>query len=380
MINYYPFRLAIVLICLVLIVFIGAKLQVVIVPLIFSIIFSVMLFPLVRRLESWGVPRGVSAILSILIATVSVGALLYFLGNQTAQLTEQSPQLLKNLDGLVKECQSYISSHFGIKKSAQAQQIENQVSYLMDNSARIVAAIIAAIANFIADVTLIPLYVFFLLYYRDFFLEFFHRAFNADNSIIDDILSRMYSIIQSWLVGVVSVTTIVGTLNTIGLLLLGVPYAALFGFLGASLLIIPYIGIIVGSLLPALMALITKDSYWYAVGVIGIYWFIQVLEANIFTPYIVGSKISINPLVAVLMLILFGSLWGLSGLILALPVTAMCKVVFDTVPGMQAYGFVLGEPQKRYLGNWPPPPKRKTKLTSKAKEKEVESESHLKVI
>lgn len=378
MINYYPFRLAIVLICLVLIVFIGAKLQVVIVPLIFSIIFSVMLFPLVSRLESWGVPRGVSAILSILLATVMVGALLYFLGNQTAQLTGQSPQLLKKLDGLVKECQSYISSHFGIKKSDQAEQIENQVSYLMDNSARIVAAIIAAIANFIADVTLIPLYVFFLLYYRDFFLEFFHRAFSADNSIIDDILSRMYSIIQSWLVGVVSVTTIVGTLNTIGLLLLGIPYAALFGFLGASLLVIPYIGIIVGSLLPALMALITKDSYWYAAGVIGIYWFVQVLEANIFTPYIVGSKISINPLVAVLMLILFGSLWGLSGLILALPVTAMCKVIFDTVPGMQAYGFVLGEPQKKYLGNWPP--KRKPKPPSKTKEKEVESESHLKVI
>jgi predicted PurR-regulated permease PerM len=380
MVNYYPFRLAIVLICVILIVFIGAKLQVVIVPLIFSVIFSVMLFPLTTRLETWGTPRGIAAITSILIAAIAVGLLIYFLGNQTGQLAEQSPQLLKKLEGLYKECQIYISSHFGIKRSEQAEQIENQVSQLMDNSGKIVAAIFASIANFIADVTLIPLYVFFLLYYRDFFLEFFHRAFSAENKIIDDILSRMYSIIQSWLVGVVSVTTIVGTLNTVGLLLLGIPYAAFFGFLGASLLVIPYIGIIVGSLLPALMALITKDSYWYAAGVIGIYWFVQILEANIFTPYIVGSKISINPLVAVLMLILFGSLWGLSGLILALPVTAMCKVIFDTVPGMQAYGFVLGEPQKRYLGNWPTKKPKVTAKEKERKEKEEEKESHLKVI
>jgi predicted PurR-regulated permease PerM len=99
------------------------------------------------------------------------------------------------------------------------------------------------------------------------------------------------------------------------------------------------------------MALITKDSYWYAVGVVGVFWVIQVLEANIITPYIVGSKISINPMIAILVLILFGNLWGISGLILALPITALLKIIFDEIPDTRPFGFVLGEPEHHHLQN-----------------------------
>ena len=100
---------------------------------------------------------------------------------------------------------------------------------------------------------------------------------------------------------------------------------------------------------PALLALITKDSYWYAAGVIGIFWFIQILEGNLITPYIVGKNVSLNPLIAIFSLLLLGKLWGLAGLVLALPVTAIIKVVFDTVPVMKPYGFLLGEPQPYHL-------------------------------
>jgi hypothetical protein len=85
------------------------------------------------------------------------------------------------------------------------------------------------------------------------------------------------------------------------------------------------------------------------VGVILIFWFIQLLEGNLITPYVVGSKIRINPLVSILALILFGNLWGISGLILALPTTAMCKVIFDSVPGMKPFGFLIGVPRKHHL-------------------------------
>jgi predicted PurR-regulated permease PerM len=97
--------------------------------------------------------------------------------------------------------------------------------------------------------------------------------------------------------------------------------------------------------LPLIVALVTKDSYWYAVGVLGVFLFVHILEGNVITPYVVGSKVSINPLVAVFSLLLFGKLWGLSGLVLALPVTAICKIIFDMLPGFKAVGFLLGKPQ-----------------------------------
>src|SRR6185312_9322340 len=108
-------------------------------------------------------------------------------------------------------------------------------------------------------------------------------------------------------------------------------------------------GILIGSALPIVVALVTKDSYWYAVGVMGVFLFVHILEGNVITPYVVGSKVSINPLAAVFSLLLFGKLWGLSGLILALPVTAICKIIFDTLPGFKAVGFLLGKPQKYHF-------------------------------
>lgn len=351
----YPIRLAATLLTVVIVVFISAKLQVIIVPIIFSIIFSVMLYPLAHRLEKWGLSKALAALFSVLAAAIFLGLVLYFLSTQLSSLNDQSPRLAEKMDLLVKKVQGHVSTHYGIKKSEQSVQIQHQLDNLADNGAKILASVIGAMVSFFTDVLLIPLYVFFLLYFRNFFIEFFYKAFtSAENSIIDEIVAKMYSVIQSWLVGLIVVMAIVGSLNTIGLLILGIEYAAFFGFLAAVLLLIPYIGIAIGAILPVIMALITKDSYWYAVGVVLIFWFIQILEGNIITPYVVGSKISINPLVAIFALILFGNLWGISGLILALPITAMCKVIFDAVPGMQPFGFLLGMPKKHHLNDRPP--------------------------
>src|SRR3546814_5216445 len=104
---------------------------------------------------------------------------------------------------------------------------------------------------------------------------------------------------------------IVAVLNTGGLYLLGIQYAWFFGTLASLLLLIPYIGIAIGSLLPALFALATKDSAWYALGVIGWFQVVQFLEGNFITPNIVGGKVSINPLMAIISLLLGGLLFGL---------------------------------------------------------------------
>jgi len=147
----------------------------------------------------------------------------------------------------------------------------------------------------------------------------------------------------------VSVMVIVGILNSIGLLILGIEYPFFFGFLCALLLLVPYVGIIIGSILPALVALATKDSYWYAVGVIGIFGFIQFLEGNYITPKITGTKVSLNAFVSILSIILFSMLWGIPGMILALPITASLKVIFDNTKNMKNIGFLLGEAKEKYF-------------------------------
>ncbi len=140
-----------------------------------------------------------------------------------------------------------------------------------------------------------------------------------------------------------------GALNTIGLLVLGIANPVFFGFFAAILLLIPYIGIIIGSLIPAIIALATKDSAWYALGVIATFGFIQFLEGNFITPKITGSKVSINAFITILSLIIFSMLWGIAGMIVALPIRATLKIIFDQFPEYQAYGFLMGEPIDKHL-------------------------------
>src|SRR5690606_24897768 len=116
---------------------------------------------------------------------------------------------------------------------------------------------------------------------------------------------------------------IVAVLNTAGLMVMGIQFAWFFGILASLLMLIPYIGIAIGSIIPALFAIATKDNIWYSLGVIIWFQVVQFLEANVITPNIVGSKVSINPLMAIVGLLLGGMLFGLAGLILALPMVAI---------------------------------------------------------
>jgi predicted PurR-regulated permease PerM len=133
---------------------------------------------------------------------------------------------------------------------------------------------------------------------------------------------------------------------------MGVPYAFFFGAFASVLTIIPYIGILIGALLPALFTLIQTGSVVNAVIVVGIFSFVQFLEGNFITPNITGSRVSINPFAAILALITGGEIWGASGMILAIPIIAMLKVVFDAYEPLRPVGFLLGDvhPEKEGLG------------------------------
>jgi predicted PurR-regulated permease PerM len=155
---------------------------------------------------------------------------------------------------------------------------------------------------------------------------------------------KIQNVVKNYIMGLLLVMAIIAALNTVGLLILRIEYAFFFGALAALLNIIPYLGIIIGSILPIMMALLTKDSIWYAVGVAGVFTAVQFLEGNFITPHIVGSKVSVNPLAAIIALIIGGILWGPAGMILSIPFTAITKVILDNIEPLEPFGFLLGEP------------------------------------
>ncbi|MFN8349829.1 MAG: AI-2E family transporter [Spirosomataceae bacterium] len=345
----FPFslRLAGWLISAVLIVLILYTLRELLVPLTFSVLFSVLLYPICAFLERWRVPRlWAITIAQILFFAVLVG-LIYLASVQIVSFGEELPRLEKKANYWVDQGQDFLSDNFGLSRRKQFTEGRKYLTEALKNSGSVLTGAVATTTGTLASAALVPLFVFFFLLYRDFFRRFFYQLFDSKHKRrVDQAIRRIYEVVQGYLVGLVSVILIVGVMNSAGLLLLGVPHAMFFGFFAACLLLIPYIGLLIGSLLPALMALVALDSPMYAVGVLAVFGVIQILEGNFITPYIVGSKVSVNPLAAMIVLILGGQLWGVSGLILALPVTAIMKVVFDSVDALKPFGYLLGEAEE----------------------------------
>lgn len=343
---YYA-KLVCVLLSMVIIIYGLHTLEGLLIPLVFAILFAVLLFPLAKRLENWQVPRIVAIILCLVLALGVITALFWGISIQISSFAKVIPKFVERGNEYINSIQTFADEKLNIDRQRQLTEIKKYLSGALSEGGTILTTTLLATTSILTNIFLILLFAFFFLLYRDFFRSFFYKVFNdVRRSEIDEIMGKIYDVVKDYLAGLVLVILIIGTLMTVGLLILGVDYAVFFGFFGACLVLIPYFGISLGSLLPAAYTLVTQDDPLKAVGVIGVFLFVQMIEGNFITPYIVGSKVSINPLAAIIVLILWENIWGLPGLILALPMTAILKVIFDSVDALKPYGFVIGEAEK----------------------------------
>lgn len=346
----YSLDLASSLVAMALIIGFLYVTQDLLVPVLFSILISISLFPLAQFFERFRIGKAFAALLSVIVAIALISGIGWFIVHQSIIIGKDASSITEKVLSVLEKGQVWIEQTFGIQPNEVSDHITEQGNKLLANLGGMASATFGSIGNILAGAILVPLFSFFMLYYRDFFREFFFKAFKSvPQTKVNTVLNKIYQVVQSYLLGLITVMGIVAVLNTVGLMLLGIEYAWFFGSLASLLMLLPYIGIAIGSILPALFALAVKDSAWYAVGVIGWFQVVQFLEGNVITPNIVGSKVSINPLMAIIAILLGGMLFGLAGLIIALPLTATIKVIFDSIPSMNAFGFLIGEPEKQHL-------------------------------
>ncbi len=138
-------------------------------------------------------------------------------------------------------------------------------------------------------------------------------------------------------------TSIIAALNSAALLILGVKYGLLLGVIGAILNLIPYIGGLIAIILPVLISFITKDGITTPLLIVGAYMLIQFADNNIIVPRIVSSKVSVNALISILIVLLGGTLWGVSGMFLSIPFVAVLKIIFDRIDELKPWGKLLGD-------------------------------------
>jgi predicted PurR-regulated permease PerM len=356
---------------LILVVYVLAQLADILVPLAFAAFLAVLLNPLCNRLQRHHVPRVLSIVLSMLIAIILVAGVFYFLSTQIIQFGDSLPMLKQKLGEITMNLKTWVNTSFGVPVNRQDQMIKDAMS----NSQSMLGKTLGGLLGTLAIVFLLPVYIFFMLLYKTLIINFLYEVFAEENSKkVSDVLSETKGAIQSYIVGLLIEMIIVAAMNSIALLLLGVKYAVLIGCIGAILNLIPYLGGIIAIALPVLMATVTKDGYSTQLGVIGAYIVIQFIDNNILVPRIVSSKVQINALMSIIVVLLGNQLWGLSGMFLSIPFIAVLKIVFDRIDDLKPWGKLLGDNvPTRHVGDlWRNRRKRDAVLPQQEKDKGIE--------
>ncbi len=217
-----------------------------------------------------------------------------------------------------------------------------------------------------------------MLLFREILKNFALRAFGGgdDHSTlkVHNIILKVKTLVQKYIAGLLMVIAILAVLNSIMLMVIGVDHAIFFGVFAAMLNVIPFIGPIMGSILPILYALITMDSLIYPIIILVGFYIIQLFESNLFTPTIVGSQVSMNALATLLLIFIGAQIWGLAGMILFIPLGAILKVICDEVDSLNHFGYLLGRPRDEDAeGQRSALAKRVSQLRDKMKEDEIDS-------
>lgn len=329
------------LILLTLVLYYGREILMI---LVFSGFLAMLMVPVSNRLEKWGMPRVPSTLISVLMIVVVISLVLMLVTIQIVTFTEDLPLIEKKLETFISGIQSWIQNSFGISPEQQMKALNEQAKNTISTAGTFLTGLVTGLMALIGSFMLILVLTFlFLLHrekYENFFILLYKDEKREDAKVIFGEVSK---IAQQYLVGRTISIIILTVFYTIGLLILGIKNAFLLSAVAAIVTFIPYVGPIIGGMLPVFMALVTEDTFGPALGVIIVISLAQLFDNYFIEPYVVGGNVNISPFFTILILIVGGLIWGIAGVILFLPLLGMLKIFFDHVEGLYPYAYLIGD-------------------------------------
>jgi len=313
------------------------------VPLGFAFFISIVVYPVCRTLESKGLRRDMAILTGLLLVILFFLMLIFIFGLQLQRIIAEWPTIQVKLTELLFAVETYLAGRFGLTTEEIAAWLKESMNNTLGGSMGMLGNTIQNLVVNLAIIALIPIYAFLILFYRRRLVGILYILLPGyERQRITEVIQLSIHTYFKFIKGMLIVYAIVGTLNSVGLWLMGVPYPFLFGYLTAVMTFIPYVGIIIASILPITYAWITYGVIWYPLGVVALFAFVQYLEANIIFPWAVGQRLELNTLATLIVIVLGGIIWGASGMILFIPFAAILKLISDRIPEWGAMSRFLG--------------------------------------
>jgi len=316
----------------------------IIMPVLMAFFISIMLLPIYRFLRRKKVPESLSIILPIILVALFIGLIVWFFSNQIGILVKDFPQIKSNVSQHINSLSDWISriTHYNDKE--QKAFIQGKSDDLMNMGTKLAGGAALTLSGVFVFIGLLPIYIYLMLFYKDILLRFIFMWFKPDHHPkVKEAIYETESIIKSYLIGLLIQITYMTILLGGILMIIGIKHALLIGVIFAILNLIPYVGALIGNIIGVLLTLTSSQELWPVLTVLGVIAFVQFLDNNILMPRIVGSKVKINALFAILGVFIGGSVAGVSGMFLALPIIAVLKIIFDRTEMFKQWGVLLGD-------------------------------------
>lgn len=312
-------------------------------PLMFGVLFAILLLPVSNFLEyKLRLPRSASSLLSVLLFVAFIFGILYLVGSQISNLANDWPKLKAQVGQSINDLQQWISDSFHINNSKQMAYVHDTTKKILAEGTDVLGTTFGAVSSLMLFYAFILIFTFFVLFYRRLLFRFMIWVFDEDNAnTVYDIIENIQAILRQYILGLLLEMAIVATIACTAFWFIGIKYAVLLGLIVGLFNIIPYLGIFTALLLSCLITFATgtiNQTLVVAVCVIGIH----AVDANLLLPTVVGSKVRLNALITFLGIIFGEMIWGLSGMFLSIPTLAILKIIFDRVETLKPWGFLLG--------------------------------------
>lgn len=316
----------------------------ILIPLSVALLMSFILFPLAKKFESWRMNRILATFLSITTVILLIGGVIFFFSTQLIELSKEFSHFKDRIILAFADITLYINKNVNFVQNLEKNELFYRIKdWLNESTGSLVRKTFNDTTTFLTGLLATIIFTFLILIYRDGLTKAFIGFSPEDKrERVVKMFKSVQQVGQKYLFGMILLISIIGLANSIGLWIIGIDNPFLFGFLGATLSIIPYIGTALGAIIPAIYAFVSFDSPWMAIAVVILFWCVQLISDNFLTPKIVGGSLKINALTALLSLIIGAAVWGVAGMILFLPFAAMLKVVCEEYEELKPIALLIG--------------------------------------
>lgn len=324
-----------------------AKVKGFLAPLSIAVVLSLLVLPLNRKMENSFLNRPAASLVNTIILFIISLGFFALISMQIKNLVDDWPKIKETMQPKMQELKGFVFEHTPLTQKDIDKASSGKPFLGVSSSPGKAMSFFRSVMGFFGNYLLTFVYIFFVLNYRRHFMKFLLRLFpDEKRKKIREIVTQSAKVVQQYLLGRLLLIGFLSIAYGIGLGLTGVNNFILVSVISAIISIIPYLGNVIGFLMAMTFGYLTSGDPGMLIGISATFFVGQFVESYILTPYVVGDKVDLHPFLVILVVIVGNMVWGLVGMLLAIPLIAILNVLLVNIEPLKPLGYLLSKEDK----------------------------------